>query len=472
MVSTGGLSPVAYAQEDEQAATEDAGTDDGGAQSNAEEAKEEPQAAEEQDADAANDAESAGEAEDANDAAAETARQEDAAEDGGDQDAGTDVDETESADEAADSDDSGDSPAVDEGPPAPAVFMTEEWASPVVEDESDDAIPTDKSLDPTGQPWVVVAPDVSKVTGGPDWARIQRHRRGDYAGKSEIPIVQGPAKGKAPGPPGKDTPYSFGGKPVAPGSTPWQAQLYASTYQSKTGEPTWRAQHKCGGALIASDWVVTAAHCLDEMKKPLGWRVRVGSKDLARGDDGVSYAVDRWVVHSGYQNRPVPNPPPNMYANDIALLHIKADAQTRRPADGKPITPIVVYSGPVAKSAEVTAIGWGMTEQTAHSFSAVALKVDLQVMDNDLCRSRPGYGPERINATVMCAARPKQKTCKGDSGGPVILTNRPTPELVGLVSWGKDQCTGDGEPSVFTRLQSHFDWIKKAMQLDPSVSTL
>jgi secreted trypsin-like serine protease len=182
--------------------------------------------------------------------------------------------------------------------------------------------------------------------------------------------------------------------------------------------------------------------------------------------------IDRWVRHSWYKRQATPGLPPNMYAYDIGLIHIKADAETRPPADSRPFQPIQLYQGPVSKDAEVTAIGWGMTQRAAQSFSTVPVKVDLQVMDNDICQQRKGYGPGRINATVMCAAKEKQKTCSGDSGGPVILTNNLPAQLVGLVSWGKDRCTGDGEPSVFTRVQSHLAWIDKAMKLEPTRSSL
>jgi len=479
VLSTGSIGPVAFAQEEDQdaPAAEDEAMDEGGGASEAADAADvaEPEqpADEAQDATEASGAEDAGDAQGSTDDTGAAADSEDAADADGvaEESAADDAQPGDGSADDGDSSDSADDAA--DAEPAPTVYMTEDWATDVVVDESDDAIPTNKRLDPTGQPWVVVGGAPATV-GAPAWAMPRQRRHGDYAGKSQVPLVRAQAPGIRPaGAQGKDTPYSFGGRPADPAWTPWQAQLYASLYKSRTDEPTWRAQHQCGGALIAPDWVVTAAHCLDEVaeKKQLGWRVRVGSTDLSK-EDGVTYVVDRWVRHSGYVNQSVPKPPPNMYANDIALVHIKADAQTKLPAGGKTITPILLYTGAVAKNAEVTAIGWGMTQLAAKSFSSTPMMVDLQVMDNDLCRSRPGYGPERINASVMCAARKKLKTCKGDSGGPVILTNRPTPELVGLVSWGKDQCTGDGEPSVFTRIQSHLAWIRKAMSLDPTVSTL
>ena len=80
------------------------------------------------------------------------------------------------------------------------------------------------------------------------------------------------------------------------------------------------------------------------------------------------------------------------------------------------------------------------------------------------CHARAGYGPQKIKDGVFCAANPKQSTCRGDSGGPVVLTNG-TPLLVGLVSWGKKKCAGDGRPGVYTRIDKYAQWIDQAMKL-------
>ena len=363
-----------------------------------------------------------------------------------------------------------------------AQFMADDWAPPP-SDDSNDAIPTDATLDPGGLPWQVVeiSPDADAAPmpaggatgarpGAAGAARPGAGRVGDQAGSTGIPVVRRSPPGTRPASVGgKDTPYSYGGQPVEPGRTPWQAQIYRSKARPKGDEPLWRAQHNCGGVLISPEWVLTAAHCVVDIieDKEAGWRVRLGVRDLGT-EQGATYAVDRWVMNSRYQKRPLPDGPPNMYANDIALVHIKADAQTQRPADGARIEPIQIYRSRVADLAEVTAIGWGMTELKPKSFSAITLKVDLNVMPQQMCVSRPGYGPERVNETVMCAAREKAKTCRGDSGGPVVLASQRPVQLVGLVSWGKKDCAGDGQPSVFTRVQSHLGWIDAAMKLDPS----
>ena len=403
----------------------------------------------------------------------------------------TDQDEADSADAADATDDADDGASAEQVYAAEetlqqfeaAQFMTEAWAPPPSNDDADDAIPTDTTLDPGGLPWEVVEIETTvatavgptpssarPATGGTSGGRPATARVGDQAGSTGVPVVRRSPPGTRPASVGgKDTPYSYGGKPVSPGSTPWQVQIYRSKARPKGGEELWRAQHNCGGVLISPEWVLTAAHCVQDIieDKDAGWRVRLGVRDLGK-EQGTTYLVDRWVMNSRYQKRAVPNGPPNMYANDIALVHIKADADTRPPADGKRIEPIQIYRSRVADKAEVTAIGWGMTELAPKSFSAITLKVDLNVMPQQVCLSRPGYGPERINDTVMCAARAEAKTCRGDSGGPVILATQRPAQLVGLVSWGKKDCAGDGQPSIFTRVQSHLAWIDAAIKLDPS----
>ncbi len=357
--------------------------------------------------------------------------------------------------------------------------MDDEWADDVVEDESDDAIPVDLEMDPTGEDWDVIefADDGDNQEEGADTSA------GDIGDPEDIPTIRRPVAGAKPPKPAKpgvpgseDTPYSTGGKPIRADGAPWQAQIYypraAPQWAAKLqgGTPLWQLQHYCGGALIANDWVLTAAHCIDEDMVKAGYRVRLGATDISK-NEGQNYKIDRIVRHSQYDQKTLPAPPPNMYSNDIALIHIVDDAKAgaRDPAR---IHPIPLFDGKVTPGAEVTGPGWGKTEAVeGHAPSAVLMKVDLRAMDIDTCKSRPAFGPERISAKVICASNPHRSTCQGDSGGALTFTNG-APKVVGIVSWGKKRCSGDGQPGVYTRIETYRDWIRQAMLLDPSKNAL
>jgi len=363
--------------------------------------------------------------------------------------------------------------------------MDDDWAYDVVADESDDAIPADLELNPTGKAWEVI----EFADDGDNQEEGAESSTGEVRDPADMPIVRRPVKG-APAAPGarpapgtkpasggsEDTAYSTGGKPIRAGGAPWQAQIYyprqAPQWADKlrNGTPLWQLQHYCGGVLIADDWVLTAAHCIDEDMVKAGYRVRLGASDISK-EEGMTYRIDRIVRHSQYQQKKLPAPPPNMYANDIALVRI-ADDRRQGPRDPVRIHAIPLFEGMVAPGAEVTGTGWGKTEAVeSHAPSAVLMKVDLRAMDTDVCKSRPAFGSARIHGGVICASHPQRSTCQGDSGGALTFTNG-APKVVGIVSWGKKRCSGDGQPGVYTRIESYLVWIKQAMQLDPSKNAL
>ena len=268
-------------------------------------------------------------------------------------------------------------------------------------------------------------------------------------------------------PTGKPTGRIFGGR-IARDGVPWQAQLYAPfplerwSAASRQGREPWEVRHYCGGSLIAPEWVLTAAHCLYEGMAEKGFTIRLGVRDISR-DEGVSYPIQRIVFHPGWDEKK------SMYVNDIALIRIDPTRPVRGaavdPARPPTYAPISLHRGPPpADRKPVRASGWGKTRDvTLDKGSSALLEVEMDVLAEPRCAALPGYGPTKIHSNVVCAAAPGRQTCRGDSGGPIVFRDG-APVLVGVVSWGKERCSGDGQPGVYTRVGAYVPWIDSVIR--------
>jgi trypsin len=245
---------------------------------------------------------------------------------------------------------------------------------------------------------------------------------------------------------------SLGGARVRDAAAPWQAQIYypkvaaAWNAQLAAGEQPWVLQHYCGGALVAPDWVLTAAHCIDEGMMRAGYRVRLGQERIDL-EGGWTFKIDKVIRNPEYKP---------LKGGDIALIHITKDQQQADPPPNQ-VRPIALFRGADAMPAEpVTAFGWGRVSNTGNRSNAVMLKVGLNIVDRPSCdKARVAL----VDSRVVCAAAPGRKTCSNDSGGPLVNA---ASQLVGLVSAGGKSCADDGVPGVYTRVGAYLPWITQA----------
>jgi trypsin len=206
-----------------------------------------------------------------------------------------------------------------------------------------------------------------------------------------------------------------GGSTAAEGAYPFMAALVDSTdFQF------------CGGSVIASTWVLTAAHCVPNGQAEAAnlW-VITGRNDLSNTSQGQRIKVSNVYVNPQYANS----------AHDTALLKLSSATTSA------PITLAnAADDGLETAGTTVRVTGWGDEYGAMGLLATNQLReVDLQVVTDAEC-GQTNFGFDA--ATGVCAAALLKDSCQGDSGGPLFHVAGTTRKQIGVVSYG----TGCGLP--------------------------
>ncbi|KAJ1140349.1 hypothetical protein NDU88_006704 [Pleurodeles waltl] len=244
----------------------------------------------------------------------------------------------------------------------------------------------------------------------------------------------------------------IGGKKVEPGRHPWQVSvgLKVRAYSMGPG-------HICGGSLITSCWVLSAAHCFPKGARAELFQISLGKHDIKKNETNEQiFDVEEVIVHEKYQELE------SSLINDIALLKLK-NIKGKCAEETKYVKTICLPDRefPPGKSCFIS--GWGKTE--TENNPAQLIDASVTIISEEQCSEPQSYG-KHISSSMLCAGilEGGVDACQGDSGGPLTCENDSSFQLAGVVSWG-DGCGVKDKPGVYAHVYRFLPWIKDKMKI-------
>lgn len=159
---------------------------------------------------------------------------------------------------------------------------------------------------------------------------------------------------------------------------PWQVSLQRNGIS-----------HFCGGAIIGSRWILTAAHCLYSQSVG-GTKVRVGATRAY--NDGHLISAKKLIVHEKYNTKAS-----YMYDYDFGLIELATELEF-----SEKVSPIGL---PAANRTDapgtiVSVNGWGITEFGAISQDLLGVKLPL--VDQAKCKKAYNF-LNAVTLRMICA---------------------------------------------------------------------
>ncbi|WP_330307321.1 MULTISPECIES: trypsin-like serine protease [unclassified Streptomyces] len=255
-------------------------------------------------------------------------------------------------------------------------------------------------------------------------------------------------------------PKIIGGTETTITTAPWMAQLWYYDDKGTTDESD-DLGFFCGGSVVSPTKILTASHCV----KGYNWykygAVLTGTAQLPTSDSSGNTDLHGGTVSLPLRQWNHPSYNATTVDNDIAVITLD------RPVTAKPIR--MTTSGDTASYASgtnATLYGWGRTSSTTQDISETLKTATLPIKSDSTCNTamKSVLGEDDfIEGHMVCAGTAATGSdtgtttaCNGDSGGPLIVKDSAgNPRIVGVVSWGVEDCVAKGAYGVFSKVSTY-----------------
>lgn len=231
---------------------------------------------------------------------------------------------------------------------------------------------------------------------------------------------------------------------IANGLTAFDSQF---PYVVSIRSPLNGATIHCGGSIISSSWVLTAAHCTINR---LQFNLRFGSNNMLSG--GVTQTSFWSINHAQFDSK--------YLNNDIALIRIpspltlSASIRSIRLPTSRQIDD--TFAG-----RQMVVSGWGETSPRSGAMPLLRW-VYTKAISNAQCVTT--FGSRSVVDHVVCTlgytSPSNQGACAGDSGGPLVLMENGIPTQIGVVAFAHKGGCNAGYPNGHMRVGKFLEWIR------------
>lgn len=247
----------------------------------------------------------------------------------------------------------------------------------------------------------------------------------------------------------------LGGQEVQRGQWPWLAAIHV--YQQTA------LNFRCGGNLISSKLVISAAHCF---KGREGMQFNTEDIVVSLGQHNIRRLHDASTISMGLESLNVHpeflKDPKGSYDADIAVLVLE-----RAVTFSEFIKPVCLWSGDPDETAVFgktgVIVGWGKDE-SGHLVTKAPKRASVPIVSHLECIRSSETFLRITSARTLCGgAKNDSGPCNGDSGGGLILFEDGVWQLRGIISVAlADPITGMcnlKQYVVFTDVAKFITWI-------------